>query len=360
MSDQNIDTAFLEQLRWADGFLNNKAIDAFLENIGGMDGETSGEEFQHCFEGENDNGFVATMEKLGVQGGIIKTPTKPTRPTRPPRTPPSTTTTTTTTTSSSSTTTTTTTITNAVDGGRGLTASGRVLLKLAAMRKPETMAAQEDNMEGEGKLQTWLSQIMTETNKPKEVNPTKKEKRPRPKPKITTPPINSIKRTKRSQPTTTTTTQSSAAPAAVNVTVNIAVPTPTPPVAESKEIIDVTETTDEEDNNNSDSSSSDEEEDDDDDDKEYHGVREHKMSLMYDAVIMKNGVSHEILNYRNKRQAAKAADRIRVALYGSVAKPLNFPENMRKYLTREIPGDILKCVGENLCTKLKRAIKNEN
>jgi hypothetical protein len=81
---------------------------------------------------------------------------------------------------------------------------------------------------------------------------------------------------------------------------------------------------------------------------------------MYDAVIMKNGVSHEILNYRNKRQAAKAADRIRVALYGSVAKPLNFPENTRKYLTREIPGDILKCVGENLCTKLKRAIKNEN
>ena len=84
------------------------------------------------------------------------------------------------------------------------------------------------------------------------------------------------------------------------------------------------------------------------------------MSLMYDAFVVKNGVSYEILKYRNKRQAAKVADQIRVALYGSAAKPLNFPENMRKYLTREIPGDILKCVGENLCTKLKRAIKNEN
>ncbi|MFK5282150.1 hypothetical protein ACI3PL_21580, partial [Lacticaseibacillus paracasei] len=62
------------------------------------------------------------------------------------------------------------------------------MLKLAAMRKPETVAMEEDNMEGEGKLQTWLSQIVTEAKKPKEVNPTKKEKRPRSKPKITTPP----------------------------------------------------------------------------------------------------------------------------------------------------------------------------
>ena len=105
MSDQNIDTAFLEQLKWLD-FLDGKAIEAFLEKNGGMDGETTGEEFQHCFEGESDNGFVDTMKELGVHEGLIGTPIKPTRPTRPPRTPSSTTTTTTTTTTSSSSTTT--------------------------------------------------------------------------------------------------------------------------------------------------------------------------------------------------------------------------------------------------------------
>jgi hypothetical protein len=228
------------------------------------------------------------------------------------------------------------------------------------MRKPNT-TVEADNVEAEGRLQSFLSQIVAQAAN--EVPQPKKEKRPRSKskPKITTPPINSIKRTKRSTPTTATVAPQQPLPSPIAVTLNIAMSTTAPTAEPTGGIIDLSESTDEEDSSSSSTSDDDDDDDEEDDEKEYYGVREHKMRLMYDAFVVKNKVTYESTNHRIKRQAGKAADQIRVALYGSAAKPLNFPENLGKYLRGKIPESILNCVGEKLCTELKSVIiKKEN
>jgi hypothetical protein len=373
MGDAILDADLLKQLEWADGIFDG-VYTKFLENPDGFADETSrdggeGNEFKHCFESEGiENDLLATMEKLGVLGNIIKTPTKPTRPTRPPRTPPGETSSTSSSSSSSraitttittTSTTTKTTVSSSNDAitnvGEGVTPSGRVFLKLAAMRKLETGV---EGGESEEKLQTFLSQITTEAaassgGGDSKEKAEKKRKRPRSKPAPLPPPINSIKRTRR------TTTKSIVSCA---TTTNATVATAAAAVTEEPLVIDLV--TDDEANGDKDedtSSSSSDDEKSDDDEEEYHGVKEHKLASLFDAFVVKNNVIYESSNHRSKRWAAKAADQIRVALYGSVAKPLNFPKNLGKYLKGGISESILECVGEKLCTEVKRAIiKEEN
>jgi hypothetical protein len=393
ISDDDI-AAFMKQLEWVD-----KVFDKLKKIPGGVntDEETDvttggcgggeGNEYEYSFEeGKGtENDLLATMEKLDVHGDIIKTPTKPPRPNRPPpagtlsadtassspvstsSSKTATTTTITTTTTTTTTTTSSAAVTNVVGKG-GITPSGQVLLRLQAKRNLETGdAGREEKVEK--KIQTFISQITTEAAAPaesssggdsKEKEAEKKKKRPRSKPVPLPPPINSIKRTRR---TTTksvvacdTTTTTNATTAATTVA------TAAGAVEEEPFVVDLVtddEASGDKDEDTNSSSSSSDDDDDGDDEIKYHGVREHKLTLMYDAFVVNSGLSYESSNHKSKRWAAKAADQIRVALYGSAAKPLNFPKNLGKYLKGGISESILECVGEDLCTELKGAIIKE-